>query len=80
MTSTAHTAQPGLRLAVAPASLGENSFRVTVTDQAGQPVVTQLVRLSFAMREMDMGEQVNIDDDYEIEPDDSEIVRRLGAK
>lgn len=46
-----------VRLAVAPASLGENRFQVTVTDQAGQQVAVQLIRLSFAMREMDMGEQ-----------------------
>ncbi len=47
-----------VRLAIAPASLGENRFQVTVTDAAGQPVETQIVRLTFAMQEMDMGENV----------------------
>lgn len=47
-----------VRLAVEPASLGENRFAVTVRDSAGQIVTPQLVRLTFAMREMDMGESV----------------------
>lgn len=47
-----------VRLAVEPASLGENRFAVTVRDSAGQIVTPQLVRLTFAMREMDMGENV----------------------
>ncbi|MBX0328476.1 FixH family protein, partial [Oscillochloris sp. ZM17-4] len=45
-----------VRLQVDPASIGDDRFRVTVTDQAGAPVETQRVRLTFEMREMDMGE------------------------
>ncbi|NNJ11273.1 copper resistance protein CopC [Chloroflexales bacterium ZM16-3] len=45
-----------VRLEVSPASIGDDRFRVTVTDQNGQPVETQLVRLAFVMLEMDMGE------------------------
>lgn len=47
-----------VRLTVSPASLGENQFRVEVRDGANQPVAVQLVRLRFAMREMDMGETI----------------------
>ncbi|MEI7770569.1 MAG: copper resistance protein CopC [Chloroflexales bacterium] len=44
-----------VRLEVRPASIGDDRFRVTVTDQGGAPVATQLVRLTLAMLEMDMG-------------------------
>jgi copper transport protein len=44
-----------VRLEVSPARIGDDHFRVTVTDQGGAPVETQLVRLGFAMLEMDMG-------------------------
>lgn len=44
-----------IRLAVTPASIGENRFQIAVTDQTGAPVATQLVRLTFEMVEMDMG-------------------------
>ncbi len=47
-----------VRLAVSPASLGANRFQVQVLDAANQPVVIQLARLTFAMREMNMGENV----------------------
>ncbi|NWF79350.1 MAG: CopD family protein [Chloroflexi bacterium] len=47
-----------VRLAVSPASLGENRFQVQVRDAAGQPVAIQLARLAFVMREMDMGENI----------------------
>lgn len=40
---------------MAPASIGENRFQVTVTDVADQAVAIQLVRLTFEMVEMDMG-------------------------
>lgn len=53
-------------LAVEPARLGENRFRVGVTDSAGDPVETQLVRLSLSMLEMDMG--VNV---FQAEPLDA---------
>jgi nitrogen fixation protein FixH len=44
-----------VRLEVSPANIGDDRFRVTVTDKGGAPVETQLVRLSFMMLEMDMG-------------------------
>jgi hypothetical protein len=44
-----------VRLEVAPASIGDDRFHVTVTDEAGAQVPTQLVRLTFTMQEMDMG-------------------------
>jgi hypothetical protein len=44
-----------VRLEVSPAHIGDDRFRVTVTDQSGEPVETQVVRLTFAMLEMDMG-------------------------
>jgi nitrogen fixation protein FixH len=44
-----------VRLQISPARIGDGSFHVTVTDQAGGPVQTQLVRLSFEMLAMDMG-------------------------
>ncbi|MEI8307034.1 MAG: CopD family protein [Chloroflexales bacterium] len=44
-----------VRLEVNPASIGNDRFKVTVTDQGGAPVATQVVRLDFAMLEMDMG-------------------------
>ncbi len=45
-----------VRLQVDPASIGDDRFSVTVTDQGGRPVATQLVRLTFTMPEMDMGQ------------------------
>lgn len=47
-----------VRLTVTPASPGANRFQVQVQDAAGQPVAIQLARLTFAMREMEMGENV----------------------
>ncbi len=47
-----------VRLTVSPASLGENHFQVEVRDTADQPVAIQLARLTFAMREIEMGENV----------------------
>jgi len=47
-----------VRLAVSPASLGENRFQVHVTAPTGQPVAPQLVRLTFTMLTMDMGQSV----------------------
>jgi copper transport protein len=47
-----------VRLTVSPARPGENHFQVEVRDAAGQPVAIQLVRLTFTLREMDMGEKV----------------------
>ncbi len=47
-----------VRLVVSPASLGENRFQVQVRDAAGQPVAIQLIRLTFTLRELEMGENV----------------------
>jgi copper transport protein len=44
-----------VRLTIAPASIGQNRFQVLVSDAAGRPAATQLVRLTFTMLEMDMG-------------------------
>lgn len=44
-----------VRLRVEPSSIGDNRFAVTVTDQKGSVVTTQLVRLTFKMCDMDMG-------------------------
>lgn len=63
-----------VRLAVSPASPGENRFQVQVWDAANQPVKIQLVRLNFTMREMDIGERV-----LEALPDSDGSVRLSGS-